>query len=200
MADITFDQDMQDALNRFKTDLFDAALSFINDSKASITEKIIETARENTRNYREYITENISDSKIEQIISAHFDKIEGEESIHFEKITDSLQKITGSIIRLTAKKRPAELESVFATLTNELIRNQEKSDVHALINQTAASQVQSYVRNCFLYTPKIGDALGYVNTGTKTILDSFSTQLTNEYKEVLKNCLDSYREQILQNQ
>lgn len=198
MADITFDQNMQDALNSFETDLFEATLSFINNSKDGITNKISETVRENTRNYREYLAENISDSKIGQIISEHFDKIEGEESIHFKKITDSLQKITGSIIRLTAKKSTTELESVFATLTNEFIRNQNPLDIHILTNQATASQVQSYARDCFLYTPKIGDALREVKEAAKGILDNFSTELMEEYKEVLKNNLDLYRGQILE--
>ncbi len=39
MADITFDQNMQDALNSFETDLFEATLSFINNSKDGITIK-----------------------------------------------------------------------------------------------------------------------------------------------------------------
>ena len=197
MADITFNQEMQGYLNSFEIDLQDEAISILNNTKISTNNNVIDAVRDNTRSFREYLAVNIKDANIEHITGDFFEEIK---RIHLKQIQEnanSLKQITESIIRLIHKKDIDGLESSFITLTNELIRKQNAS-IFTDSNQQCANEIESYVKSCFMYTPRIGNAMYDVKNNTRRILTNYCERLMDEYKTSLVPYLKRYREQVLE--
>ena len=197
MADIQFNQEMQGYLNRFENDLFDITIDTLNRSSQGVAYKVSDEVRENTRRYRDYLANNISDYKIEDKLSNYFNELKQVEKSRIEKMTDSLKQITDSIIRLTDKKSIEQLESIFITLTNEL-SNKQNASIHEELNHQTAKNIESYVQGCFMYTPRIGDAMYDVQNNTRRILTNYCENFMEEYQAILKPYLNRYREQVLE--
>lgn len=197
MANIVFDSEMFGALTHFENDLYDSTISTINNSKNATTYKTADLARENTRRYRDYLATNISDLKIENIMTNYFEELKKIEKNHVIKIKDSLKQLTDSVIRMSEKKDIDELESAFTVLTNELTRS-ANSSIYEEINQKFAKQIESYVSKCFLYTPRIDEALSDVKRETRRLLDKHCEKLMEEFQINLKSYLTRYRNKILE--
>lgn len=104
MADIRFNYEMQSAFNSLESNLLEITLDTVRGSQMGITDKIIDSIRNNTRRYREYLADNISDSRIENRVENYFEELKTLEKNHVSKIMNSIEQATGTIMRLVDKR------------------------------------------------------------------------------------------------
>ncbi|MDE5759143.1 MAG: hypothetical protein K2H85_11105, partial [Allobaculum sp.] len=140
---------------------------------------------------------NISNTRIENKLADYFYELKTSEKSRTEKISASLKQLTESIINLTDKKSINQLESIFQTLTNELLRKQNAS-IYEELNRQTAKNIESYVQSCFMYTPRIGEAMYDVQNNTRRILNKYCENLMEEYCANMRAYLNRYQEQTLE--
>lgn len=196
MADIRFNYEMQSAFNNLESNLLEITLDTIRGSQMGITDKIIDSIRDNTRRYREYLADNISDSRIENRVEKYFEELKTLEKNHVSKIMNSIEQATGTIMRLVDKKSIRQLESIFTTLTNEII-NHQNPILYENLNRTFESHLGPFLTSFYLYNSRIEGVIFDVQREVKYILYNYCEELIEEFKSNLTTYLKNYRERII---
>lgn len=196
MADIRFNYEMQSAFNNLENTLLETTLDTIRGSQMGITDKIIDSIRNNTRRYREYLADNISDSRIGNRVEKYFEELKTIEKNHVSKTINSIEQATGTIMRLADKKSVRQLESIFTTLTNEII-NRQNSTLYENINRTFESQLGPFITSFFFYNSRIEGVVFDVQREVRAILSNYCEELIEEFKSTLNTYLKNYRERVL---
>lgn len=197
MAEIVFNNEMQNFLNTLETRMVESTYESINKKKVSVIYKVIDSVRDNLNRYKDSLVENLTDDKIEQKVEEYFQELKDFEHNHINKIIESVRQATDSVIHQAENKSERQLESTFTFLMHEIVRRQNVT-LHEDLNYEFSSKMANFLTSRYDYNYNIAYAVSNVQTEVGHILKKMSEEVIEELQVSLNSYARYYIERTIE--
>lgn len=204
MADITINDKMIEELKRFQDDLLSSILIKIDISPNEIPEywaiygkSIEEKVCNELKRRGSFLSDDFINSEIGELLEkSYFNPLIDLEKQHVQKITESLEKATNTVVKQINKKDKDEIESLFNMLTNGIVRR-HGSKFYEQLNRQCIEGVGDFLEKCLPLSLGTYHIIEDRKGDVKKIIDDFAKTLTEKRKGTLQILLKRYKENIL---